>query len=809
MSFFKEVIAKLIQAAFEGHTSFSVADNTAIGDNPIRVLKLDAVPAGDNVLISLSWEGGDKVFEKQLSSEEAQHQFELISTDLAEAVSLTQKGEYDAAKKVMEQLTQKYAENTGEIVETNLPTLNHTQASTEFDGLWKQAKVSLRNIFPSGTVQQLEFETTEELKEYQGSSQDHVPLWDKAKGQNPAGEGEGQENSDLLAPGNMSYEDAEKQKEKEHKNIDKQIKEQVKTEVESAMIEKAATVFGPDQVELVKVLKKNGRNWDEIKKILVKDFGFDKDATTIFVDEQRQAAEGTPPEADKETEELNPMAPPKDLVPDSAHDELLKDIEDKKEDIKPEVPGKEKGLSPEDIMDIPEDKPAEEPIKDESSLTEISRADNSEIRKAAMLAFDVFLNGKEIDTVFYNETGDPNRDATEDEVYRSLVNHDGYDPAIEVKLSTRADELVPPMGKPKMAQKKIAINPLEVAPPVAEKPTAEDMPAEDVVPMEPSQDSTHQAPQKGDRVFVSSDLGSEKAGFEGKFVSDYASKGTKFSIIETDNGELIDVESHRLSTVSPTEKLPEPAVAPEIESAAMDPEIAVTPKQNDLYSSLEDIKAEVTKLAAQILEIEAAPGDAPAEAPKAPATTLKDVKITPDKIDKEKAVPATPEQSQLIAKLESIEASLGQLELARENVKAQLDAEMKKIDQEGGRAALEAEYKGEIEKLGVSIELVSTQLVKYNGMFISFKQEEKTIEVKPNYKDLMSRVYEKFEGVEKYVQQVMNGMQSLAKDVTTRTVTRWPEKRSELGKAASLHDELAQMNAELLQALKLLSEPIA
>ena len=44
------------------------------------------------------------------------------------------------------------------------------------------------------------------------------------------------------------------------------------------------------------------------------------------------------------------------------------------------------------------------------------------------LAFDVYLHGREIDTVFYSKSA--NVDA--DEVKRSLVNHDGYDPMIEV-----------------------------------------------------------------------------------------------------------------------------------------------------------------------------------------------------------------------------------------------------------------------------------------------------------------------------------------------------------------------------------------
>ena len=44
-------------------------------------------------------------------------------------------------------------------------------------------------------------------------------------------------------------------------------------------------------------------------------------------------------------------------------------------------------------------------------------------------AFDVYLNGKKIDTVFYS--AGTNVDA--DEVKRSLINHDGYDSGITVR----------------------------------------------------------------------------------------------------------------------------------------------------------------------------------------------------------------------------------------------------------------------------------------------------------------------------------------------------------------------------------------
>jgi hypothetical protein len=45
-----------------------------------------------------------------------------------------------------------------------------------------------------------------------------------------------------------------------------------------------------------------------------------------------------------------------------------------------------------------------------------------------IFAYDVYLNKKHLDTVFYGH-----REPV-DEVYRSLVGHDGYDSAINVRL---------------------------------------------------------------------------------------------------------------------------------------------------------------------------------------------------------------------------------------------------------------------------------------------------------------------------------------------------------------------------------------
>jgi len=49
-------------------------------------------------------------------------------------------------------------------------------------------------------------------------------------------------------------------------------------------------------------------------------------------------------------------------------------------------------------------------------------------------AYDVYLNGKLIDTVFQSDPSNP------EDVKRSLINHDGYDSGIVVKKARRKKE---------------------------------------------------------------------------------------------------------------------------------------------------------------------------------------------------------------------------------------------------------------------------------------------------------------------------------------------------------------------------------
>ncbi|MGH7974747.1 MAG: hypothetical protein ACREBR_04430 [bacterium] len=981
MKFFKEVISHLMKTAFEGHTQFSVADSTAVGANPIRSITLDAVPVNNDTLISLAWEGGEKLFEKTLSEQEASHQFELISTDLAEVAELTKRGEYDSAKALMKKLGQKYTENTGDIVQTNLPKLHNTQAAhkhedlqmscdrcsktmcpgcgmTTSDGstyhtkckkehdadaaldpdlsIWKQAKITMQNLW---------FSNNQELLEYQKLSkkpaEDNGPLWDQNKGTKPAPKTPG------LAPASLSYDDMQEQKEKEHEDMQKHIDEKIKTELESALQEKAASVFGPDQVELVKVLRKNGRNWDEIKKILVKDFGFDKDAVNIFVDEQRQGADPTSVEVEPVTEDKKetPLTPPEDLVSPETHEKLLQDHELKKKDKSPITDKPELDFTPKDVMNIPED----EEIVDQSSLSnEIARADNDDVHKAA-------------------------------------------------SMKTAADDL----------------NPLQE--PIQEEPTT---PSQDVVPMGKPKD--HHMPQKGDRVFVSSDMSGERAGFEASFISTYKSQGVNFSIVETDEGDLVEIESNRVTKTSEGSGAQdtEPVMEPVIEQQQPDAAVPVAPKMDDFHTSsqktdltveagsrkceicgepthkgdaelcsaceegmkteadLKELKSLLKTAAEQetfwdersydekypmmakypeivdkvvdaikqhgdnwykvdqkmfydspfymmnlshdvgsreggqlIKEVNAwlkehesgadkvftprtyeeiqsslkeasdnkimvhcedcnktfhtAPDSAidteskqasdfekgisqnktadctrcdkancgglgygckcgchmtpeernasqkhAAEPTELPKTQFKDYKITPKYTPKEQAQPASPELDQVLFKMDALQQKLAALDAARKQIQAEAKAKIDRLEQEGQRAPMEEELQASIQKAGVLIEAVESKVVQWKDKLFAMQTENIKYVPSLTPKEMLAKIYAKFEGAEKYVSDVLNGMLSQGKDVTEKTLIRWPNKKSSVNKEASILDDLNHFNEELLAALKELSSPL-
>jgi hypothetical protein len=56
-----------------------------------------------------------------------------------------------------------------------------------------------------------------------------------------------------------------------------------------------------------------------------------------------------------------------------------------------------------------------------------------------MIAWNVYLHGELIDSVFYNERCEGGAIITADDVKRDLIEHDGYDPDIRVAHPHRGD----------------------------------------------------------------------------------------------------------------------------------------------------------------------------------------------------------------------------------------------------------------------------------------------------------------------------------------------------------------------------------
>ena len=195
----------------------------------------------------------------------------------------------------------------------------------------------------------------------------------------------------------------------------------------------------------------------------------------------------------------------------------------------------------------------------------------------------------------------------------------------------------------------------------------------------------------------------------------------------------------------------------------------------------------------------------PTEAPK---TQFKDYKITPKYTPKEQAVPATPEMDDVLTKIDSLQSNLATLEAARKQIQAKMKEELTKIDDQGERAQMEAALQESIEKAAVLLSAMDNKVVQWKDKLFTLQTEQ--IDYVPSLtpKEMLAKIYAKFEGAEKYVQDVLNGMISQAKSVVEKTLVRWPNKKSSVDKEANILDDLNHYNEELLAALKELSSPL-
>lgn len=395
---------------------FSVVDPSSDGLSTVTL----AVSPSDGqspTMVSLYFTAsGVKLFEKKYQDDQdAQTEMSAMAKDLLEAAELSKDtGKKNEAKNLMTSLVTKYKRSSDSLVQPQ-PPVTMTQASQDVplqykgfrikkleDGSWqasqdelafradsldsvktkvdnmlrkaygkklaKHAGVVIQNVFIDTVDEAMEYqEKMKALQPGEDASTDGQPLWDQMQEQKEVPLPEGREMEEL-APSNLApdFKQIEKDKAKQDKEIGKRIKEQVKTEVESALEQKSASVFNAEDEKLVDGLLGVGRNWDEIKNYFIKELSKDKDATTVFIDEQRRKHGEEPSEEGLPL----PPKPPTDLVSPETHDKLVKEVEEVKE--------------PEHNFITRDELKSITPKEPKSLEDEIARADNSEIRKIAL-----------------------------------------------------------------------------------------------------------------------------------------------------------------------------------------------------------------------------------------------------------------------------------------------------------------------------------------------------------------------------------------------------------------------------------------
>jgi hypothetical protein len=194
--------------------------------------------------------------------------------------------------------------------------------------------------------------------------------------------------------------------------------------------------------------------------------------------------------------------------------------------------------------------------------------------------------------------------------------------------------------------------------------------------------------------------------------------------------------------------------------------------------------------------------DEPAVEPK---TQYKELKKAPAGVDREKAVPATPELDVVLARMDALEQNLATLDTTKKQILAKAKEEVAKLEQSAERVQMEADLQESINKTGVLIEALESKVVSWRDKIYVMQNQEVSYVPNITPKEMLSKIYAKFEGAEKFVEAVLSGMKSQAVNVLEKTLVKFPAKKSSLNKKASVID---QWNEELLAALKELSSPL-
>lgn len=558
--------------------------------------------------VTLYWTDSDaKLFEKRYeSSEEALQAYQAIQADLKEVQSLTQSNQFQEAGNIMASLIQQYSTRTDDQIDNAvpvegaeevpagkvLPTLFEKSDMTPIDYVVSVAQAAFkhgsgpltpeklhkymeagfnttipqdevaelyekvkRHLFANSvknplikeggaTVQNLFFDTIDELKEYQEKMKELNPEGDELPGDFDMDLGTSEEEP--FGPPSQSYEDMEEEKAEEQEALTDRIEKEVEEQIESQKKKMISSTFGPKEETLVNAMRDMGRTWEEISEYFVKSLKFDKESVAAYID----SLKGTPGDL-QEPIEKEPESEPIPNVSPEVHDQLV-----------------------DEILEEPKSEPESVEIeKQDTAIAEIEKQDG-EIKKVAQ-NFTV-EDARGLLKTYAHERPEEMIQRLSDTTVVDMFNQlkGGVDEPLA--LSSKTDKI-----------KKKAQDPLEETPgegfesqeqfPRVDFPESPDDNDQSSV-MEPTDRASEpvEEPNPGDYVYVASDLDSGQTGFTGVFVKKDVEEDKEYAVVKPKGKEAeIKVPMYR-----------------------------VTKAKQD---SLKQIKADLIQLEKEILQKEAAP----------------------------------------------------------------------------------------------------------------------------------------------------------------------------------------------------------
>lgn len=264
------------------HFDVNIVDSKAVGEQ-VQSAALDMYATEGGALVELTWSpAGTKLASLQFTSaEDAANTFNALQAKLLGINKMILENKMDEAKQASDTLIEQSKNmspapmnQATDQTPTNTQAGRKYQVSIIYPEIDKQAKATVQNLF---------FSTVQELISYQEQMKALMPSSDAGTPTLPP---TGAPSGDL-AEGPLTNTPAKPSA------LEKMIDQQVSEKIESSLENKARAIFEDAHAETVKVLRKLGRSWEEIKDFFNRYLKYDWDDIDVFLDQFIKAEEGT------------------------------------------------------------------------------------------------------------------------------------------------------------------------------------------------------------------------------------------------------------------------------------------------------------------------------------------------------------------------------------------------------------------------------------------------------------------------------------------------------------------------------------